>query len=325
MSPSIDKLNPQGEDTQVKGCCSRNSEADESCVCKAGSLPANVSKYVLICSNGPHDRSGWFGLISDMMDQFDNQPTFVVHSKRKIKCWPGPLVSSIILVDLRLYIFAGGQRQTLLAPDYHPLPFMSDDNDDDEEEFKTPVKAEGSISTSSCKTFPPLTTKLLLSLDGLMTPKQKNLDDYHRNIYLQQPHPNNTLDDLSTTPKRKHIPAPFPFMWTPKKETDTPSNPMSDDNGFFGDVLEVSLSSKTIKQLKKHSEGFTKCHQSRCSHTKGKWVASQDVKACYLNGEGIMTEDFMAINAKCFGCGLFYFSKHCGSGHTCPPPIVIED
>ncbi len=73
------------------------------------------------------------------MECCDNQPTFVVHSKRKRKCWPGPLgtsfmhlaftISSMILVDLRLYVFAGGQRQTLPASDYHLLPFMSDDEE----------------------------------------------------------------------------------------------------------------------------------------------------------------------------------------------------
>lgn len=200
-----------------------------------------------------------------MIEHCDNQPMFVVHSKRKRKCWPGPLgmsfmhlaftISSMILVDLRLYVFAGGQRQTLPAPDYHLLSFMSDD-EEEEEEFKTPVKAEGSTSTpstlshkcsvlvsptkcsgQSCssqshtpsintpstplnqvgssssanlcmpkvqnsyqtiqpstplsyvdqptprttplsKNLSPHTTELLLSLDGLMTPKQKNLDDY---------------------------------------------------------------------------------------------------------------------------------------------------
>ncbi|KAK0432679.1 hypothetical protein EV421DRAFT_2040614 [Armillaria borealis] len=426
-------------------------------VCKAGSLPANVGKHILVCANGPHDGCGWFGPVSDMMTRFENQPTFVVHSNRKkVLAWPS-----------WIHIMAGGQKQTLPAPDYHPLPFMSDDDEDDEE-LKTPVKAEGSIqrsasrsasisrsssispmkrsitkhsqhstsvmptkssthstpinrgsgsfsvnnslskyvssplmpkaqkssqvinpltpprpcainpstplsyvdpSTPGSRCLSPLSTELLMALDNVPTPlsPSKSLALVSENLSPEKPSP--VLSSYSST-----MPKSSPSASVASSAADAAAE---DDEGFFGDVSDLPSSSKTIKQLKNHAairaasnldspsplltrkpplpwkykqsesqkvgkdsthvdlmissedegpvkkkqktvppplgpqlvlKGFTRCHQSRCSHTKGKRTAPKDAKARYLNGEG-----------------LFYFSEHCGGGHTCPPPIVIED
>ncbi|SJL04595.1 uncharacterized protein ARMOST_07963 [Armillaria ostoyae] len=342
-------------------------------VCKAGSLPANVGKYALVYANGPHDGCGWFGPLSNMMNRYNSEPTFVVHSNRKKKSWPGPLV------DVRMYVFAGGQKQTLPAPDYHPLPFMSDDNEADDD-FHSPVKAEGSAIKCSASTSPiscsnsasptkrvrsiskpqsrglsfssstpttpqkltqhinpatplsyvdpptpkssqrinpatplsydpstpksshrvdpstpglkqlsPTATQMLLSLDGLMTPNLKpkrnatavTVSPPKGGKSLSSPEkpspvlssyssttPKSSLSasirassyssDLPATPKRKCALAPFPFEWTPKKESshdEDEEKPQigSDDDGFFGDVSEIASSSKTIKRLKNHS------------------------------------------------------------------------
>ncbi|PBK89501.1 hypothetical protein ARMGADRAFT_1083485 [Armillaria gallica] len=56
-------------------------------------------------------------------------------------------------VDARIYVFASGQKQTLSAPDYHVLPFMNDDNEDDDD-LHSPVKAEGSAIKHSALTSP---------------------------------------------------------------------------------------------------------------------------------------------------------------------------
>lgn len=36
------------------------------------------------------------GPLSDMMNRHNSEPTFVVHSNRKKKAWPGPLGASLL-------------------------------------------------------------------------------------------------------------------------------------------------------------------------------------------------------------------------------------
>ncbi len=63
------------------------------------------------------------------------------------------LLSHLTPVDVRMYIFSSGQKQTLPAPDYHVLPFMSDDDEDDDD-LHSPVKVEGSAIKRSASTSP---------------------------------------------------------------------------------------------------------------------------------------------------------------------------